>query len=88
MSMKEPIGEDAHGTGTQVKAYFKDLHDRLDAMAKTVNGGRGSMFKTLLERTNLPFTTKLMGFLLSPKFKMSQIEAHDGVGNTTISKQI
>jgi hypothetical protein len=72
---------DTHEAGIEVDSCFKDFRDKFDTMVKTINGNRTLTFESLLDGTNLPFTTKVMEFPLPSKFKMQKVKAYDSNKN-------
>ena len=48
-------------------------------MKEVVRGRAPDTMDTLVQQTELPFTTEVLNFPLSAKFRMPQVEAFDGV---------
>ena len=57
---------------------FKSLQKELNRIKKVVKGRTPDSMDTLVQRTESPFTTKVLHFPLPAKFRMPHIEAFDG----------
>ena len=76
----EELRHPQQGTGEQSwEQRFKSLQQELGRVKEVVRGRAPDTMDTLVQQTELPFTTEVLHFLLPAKFKMPQVEAFDGI---------
>jgi hypothetical protein len=59
---------------------YSELKDECRAMARQMRG-KPTTIESALQSTNLPFTQRVLNYLLPSKFKVSAVPPYDGTAN-------
>ena len=73
----QPPGEDLNEERWW-EQRFRDIHQEISHMKVAVKGQTPVSMDALVQQTDSPFTTEVLHFPLSAKFRMPQIETFDG----------
>ena len=67
-------GEDS----TRVENELRNIRKEMDKLKKAIKDKGGENLDGMIRRTNSSFTTEVLNRPLSPKFRLPQLESHDG----------
>ena len=67
-------GEDS----TRVENELRNIRKEMDKLKKAIKDKGGENLDGMIRRTDSPFTTEVLNRPLSPKFRLAQLESHDG----------